>query len=484
MPVANDAVDAEKVTLREGSSLALAAVCLGLMMTTFNSTIANVALPSIGSDLHLSDTQLVQVLSAYVATFGGFLLLAGHLGDAFGHRRLFVLGVGLFAIAALSCGVATSPNAVIVSRSVQGVGAAIISAISLSLAVSLFERPADRARALGLCAFVSATGGSIGLLLGGMLVSALDWRWAFILNVPIGVMCAVGLALQPRGRRAIRRRLDMRGTVVAIALPVAVTLVIRHVNDVRWTSLWSLPAIASAGVLLVVLMWGLSRVRAPLMRDKLARIRRLTVLNVVAVLLAVAQLTWTFASTLYLQRVLAFTPLQVGLAFLPGAIATALMSLSIAPWLIARFGVRWPVVLGLLGVGAGLTLLGRMPGDANVLQDILPGMLLVGVGIGASYTPLLHAAFQKAAPDRVGSASGLISTSFMVGGALGLSVLGSIAAGRTGDLIAAGVTGIAALSEGYRVAFEIGAGVAYAAAFISAAAIRDMSEVDMKQSRA
>jgi EmrB/QacA subfamily drug resistance transporter len=480
MPVANDVIDAEKVTLREGS-LALAAVCLGLMMTTFNNTIANVALPSIGSDLHLSDTQLVQLLSAYVATFGGFLLLAGRLGDAFGHRRMFVLGVVLFAIASLSCGVATSPSAVIISRSVQGVGAAIISAIALSLAVSLFERQADRARALGLCAFVSATGGSVGLLLGGLLVSALDWRWAFILNVPIGVMCAVGLALQPRGRPTIRRRLELRGTAVAIALPVAVMFVIRHGNEVGWTSWWWLPAIASAGLLLVMSMWGVSSVRAPVVHHNLARIRRLTVLNVVAVLLSVAQLTWTFASTLYLQRVLAFSPLQVGLAFLPGAIATAVMSLSIAPWLIVRFGVRRPVVLGLLGVGAGLTLLGRMASDANVLQDILPGMLLVGLGIGASYTPLLHAAFQKAAPDRVGSASGLISTSFMVGGALGLSALGSIAAGRTEDLVAAGVTGIVALSEGYRVAFEIGAAVAYAAAFIGAAALRDIAGIEMKQ---
>lgn len=455
----------------------LTAVCLGLMMAGFSGNMVNLALPSIGSDLHMSDAHLTQITSAYVATFGGAMLMAGRLGDAFGHQRMFALGVGLFAIASLGCGVAASAGMLLAWRSAQGIGGAIVCVLALCLAENLFVQQAHRTKALGLCSLISAVGASAGVVIGGALVSALDWRWVFFVNVPIGVGCALGLALLPATHRVSRKRLDTRGAVLAIVLLVAVAGTLGNESLMTGRITWPLAAGIAAAVLLVTwLWWSRPGAQSTMARQGRARMGRVVGVNVVAALMAIALLTWGFACSVYLQRVLGFTAMQVGLLFLPDVLVSAGAAFSLAPRLVARFGVRLTAVTGLLCTAAGLMLLWQIPSDALFLYDILPGMLLVGLGSGLSYSPLVHAALRLAEPERVGAASGLINTSYMLGGALGLSALGSIAAGRTADLIAAGVDGTTALSNGYRLAFALSAAVAFAGAIMGAAVLRDQAE--------
>jgi MFS family permease len=479
--VQDDALDSEQEAVSQRAWM-LAAVCLGLMVASFSATMVNMALPSIGSDLDMSDRYLAQILSVYVATFGGAMLIAGRLGDAFGHQRVFVLGVGLFAIASLGCGLAASPRMFIAWRSVQGFAGAIMSVLAQCLAANMFERQAHRAKALGLCSLVGASGASVGMAIGGALVSALDWRWIFFVNVPIAAVCAAALTLLPSIGQRERRSLDLRSMSVAIVLLVTVAYVMGNDNKTTWSAMWPVAVVACAGLLLMMFVRRRSSVQSTIARLGSARIRHMVVLNAVAAMLSVAALTWVFASTLYLQRVLGFNPMQVGLLFLPGVVAGAGVSLSIMPWLVGRFGVRPAAVIGLLSVGAGLTLLWGMPSDAAFLYDILPGMSLVAIGLDMSYPPLVHAALRGAPADGVGAASGLLNTSYMVGGALGLSALVSIAAGRTESLIAAGVDGRAALGGGYLQALGIGALIAFAAAVICAVALHD--EAEAEQARA
>jgi MFS family permease len=311
------------------------------------------------------------------------------------------------------------------------------------------------------------------LAIGGVLVSAFDWRWIFFLNVLIGAICVSGLALLPHATRVNWKRFDMRGAVTSISILLAVAYLVESDSQATRRSTWLVVVATAAGLLLVPFVCCKSDVRFTIIRRRIARTRRIAALNAVAAMLSIAALTWTFTCTLYLQRVLAFNPMQVGLLFLPAAAGSAGASLSVAPRLVARFGVRLAAVMGLLSVGTGLALLWQIPNNARFLYDILPGMLLVGTGTGMSYTPLVHAALRGTAPDHVGAASALINTSYMVGGAIGLSVLGGIASGHTEELIAAGVNGRIALGGGYRVAFGLSAAVAFIAAIFGAAVLRD-----------
>jgi EmrB/QacA subfamily drug resistance transporter len=453
--------------------LALLVVCLGDLMIVLDVTIVGVALPSIREDLGFSETSLAWVVNAYLLTFGGFLLLGGRLGDLFGHRRLFIVGIALFTSASLACGLATSQATLIGARAVQGLGGAIVSAVALSLIVTLFTEPGERAKAMGVFGFVAAGGGSIGVLLGGVITDALAWHWIFLVNVPIGIAVVVAsLAVLPGGRGfAPSTRLDVAGAVtVTAALMVAVYAIVNG-NGVGWGTTRTLGLLALSAALLGVFLLVESRVAAPLMPLGLFRLRNLSISSIVGVLWAAAMFAWFFLSALYLQLVLGYSPLEVGLAFLPGNLIMAVFSLGLSAKLVMRYGIRTPLGVGLGLAAMGLLLFARAPVDGTI-ADVLPSMILLGIGAGMAFNPVLLAAMGDVPQEEAGLASGVVNTAFMMGGALGLAVLASIAASRTDTLLGNGDTEVVALTGGYHVAFLVGAIFAASAAALGALLLR------------
>jgi len=464
---------------------ALYVLCAGVLMIVLDTTIVNVALPSIREDLHFTETSLVWVVNAYMLTFGGFLLLGGRLGDLYGHRRLFLLGLTLFTAASLACGLANAQILLIAARAVQGLGGAVVSAVALSLIMGLFTEPGDRAKAMGIYGFVCAGGGSIGVLLGGFLTSALSWHWIFLVNLPIGIaVYSLCTALVPPGRRqATGARLDIGGAVtVTAALMLAVYAVVNG-NEAGWTSVQTLGLLGAAAVLLVAFLAIEARVAAPLMPLALFRLRNVATANVVGVLWAAAMFAWFFLSALYLQLVLGYSALQVGLSFVAANLIMAALSLGVSAKIVMRFGLRMPLALGLLLAAVGLVLFARAPVGGTFVVDVLPGMLLLGFGAGIALNPVLLAAMSDVAPGEAGLASGVVNTSFMMGGALGLAVLASLAAARTAELQASAAPALEALNEGYRVSFLVGAGFAAFAATLGALLIRTRNAGSVERAR-
>ncbi len=441
---------------------------MGELMIVLDTTIVNVALPSIQADLGFSDTALVWVVNAYMLTFGGFLLLGGRLGDLFGHRRLFLLGIVLFTVASLACGLANSQALLVVARAVQGLGGAVVSAVALSLTMNLFTEPADRAKAMGVYGFVCAGGGSIGVLLGGVLTDALSWHWIFLVNLPIGgAVYALSVALLPDTRpQASGQKLDVGGALtITLALMLAVYAIVGG-NEAGWLSLQTLGLLGMALVLFVAFLVIESRVAQPLVPLGLFKLRSVAISNVVGVLWAAAMFAWFFISALYMQLVLGYTPMQVGLAFLPSNLIMAGFSLGLSASIVLRFGLRAPISVGLLLAGIGLALFARAPVDGSFVIDVLPGMLLLGLGAGMALNPVLLAAMSDVGPEESGLASGVVNTAFMMGGALGLAVLASLAAARTAALQTGGTALPAALNGGYQWAFVVGAVFAVLAALL------------------
>ena len=396
-------------------------------------------------------------MNAYLLTFGGCLLLGGRLGDLYGHRRLFVAGIALFTAASACCGLAQSQEALVASRAVQGLGGAVASAVSLSLMMHLFTDPAERAQAMGVFGFVASGGGSIGVLLGGILTDRLDWHWIFLVNLPIGLaVIALSLRLLPAGGARPGSRLDVAGAVtITASLMLAVYGIVNGQQD-GWTSALTLGRLAGAVALFAVFLVVESRVAAPLVRLSLFRRRNLATANAVAVLWAAAMFAWFFLSALYLQAVLGYTPLEVGLAFLP---ANVVMGRSRSPsrhaWSCASASAA--VVVGLSLGSAGLALFARAPEGGSFLVDVLPSMVLLGIGAGIAFNPVLLAAMSDVSPEEAGLASGVVNTAFMMGGALGLAVLASVASARTASLRSAGESAVTALLGGYHLAFFAGA---------------------------
>ncbi len=451
--------------------LALLVLCFGDLMIVLDSTIVNVALPSIREDLGFSETSLAWVVNAYLLTFGGFLLLSGRLGDLYGHRRLFLAGIALFTVASLACGLANSQELLIGARAVQGLGGAVVSAVALSLIMNMFTEDGERAKAMGVIGFVAAGGGSIGVLLGGVLTDALAWHWIFLVNLPVGVVVLwLSVVLLPGGGGQPQTgRLDLAGAVtVTLSLMLAVYAIVNG-NDAGWTSGRTLALLGAAVALMALFLAIEARVRSPLMPLGLFRLRNVSTANVVGVLWAAAMFAWFFLSALYLQLVLGYTPLEVGLAFLPANLIMGAFSLGLSARLVMRFGIRRPLAVGLALAAAGLALFARAPVDGNFVVDVLPSMLLLGVGAGMAFNPVLLAAMSDVAPEDSGLASGVVNTSFMMGGALGLAVLASVAAARTDGLLAAGHDPLAATNGGYQVAFLVGALCALAAGLLGAA---------------
>jgi len=449
---------------------ALFVLCFGVLMIVLDTTIVNVALPSIRADLGFSETALVWVINAYMLTFGGFLLLGGRLGDLYGHRRVFLAGLTMFTVASLACGLANSQLLLVAARAIQGLGGAVVSAISLSLIMNLFTEPGERARAMGVYGFVCAGGGSVGVLLGGLLTSAFQWHWIFLVNIPIGVLVfALCLVLLPGGRGQAGARLDVWGAFcVTASLMLAVYAVVDG-NRAGWGSAQTLGLLAAAVVLLAAFLAIERRVAVPLMPLGLFRLRSVAVANVAGVLWAAAMFAWFFISALYMQQVLHYTPMQVGLAFLPANLIMAAFSVGLSARMVMRWGIRAPLGAGLLLAALGLALFARAPVDGSFLAHVLPGMLLAGLGAGIAFNPMLLAAMSEVPPEESGIASGVVNTSFMLGGALGLAVLASLAAARSEHLAAAGAQAAQALHGGYQLAFAAGAFCAALAGVLGAA---------------
>jgi EmrB/QacA subfamily drug resistance transporter len=454
--------------------LALIVLCLGTLMIVLDTTIVNVALPSIKTSLGFSQSSLAWVVNAYLLTFGGFLLLGGRLGDLFGHRRLFLLGLALFTLASIACGLATTQAFLVSARAVQGLGGAVVSAVSLSLMMSLFTEPAERAKAMGVFGFVAAGGGSVGVILGGVLTGALNWHWIFLVNAPIGVLVfALSLRLLPAGHDAAGgRRIDVAGAVTVTSSLMLAVYAIVNGNQAGWTSGQTLGLLGAAAALLALFLWIEARVGSPLVPLGLFRLRNLATANVVGVFWAAAMFAWFFLSALYLRQVLHYRPLEVGLAFLPATVIMGVFSVGLSARLVMRFGVRLPLATGLLLASAGLVLFTRVPVHGTFVVDVLPSMILLGFGAGMAFNPMLLAAMSDVAPEESGLASGIVNTSFMMGGALGLAILASLAASRTDSLRAAGDGPLAALVGGYHVAFLVGAIFALGAAVLGAALLR------------
>jgi EmrB/QacA subfamily drug resistance transporter len=454
---------------------ALYVLCLGSLMIVLDVTIVNVALPSIREDLGFSATSLAWVVNAYLLTYGGFLLLGGRLGDLFGHRRLFLSGITLFTLASLVCGLSTTQGVLVAARAVQGLGGAVASAVALSLMMTLFTEPADRAKAMGVFGFVASGGGSIGVLLGGILTDSLDWHWIFLVNLPIGALVVVlSLKLLPAARtQAATGRLDIAGAVTVTASLMLAVYAIVNGNQEGWASAQTLGLLAAAAALFAVFLTIEGRVRSPLMPLRIFRLRNVAGANVVGILWAAAMFAWFFLSALYLQLVLGYSPLQVGLSFLPANLIMGVFSISLSAKLVMRFGIRLPLATGLLIAATGLALFVRAPVDGNFVVDVLPSMILLGIGAGMAFNPVLLAAMSDVAPEESGLASGVVNTAFMMGGALGLAVLASIAASRNDSLLAGGEGRLAALTGGYHLAFLVGALFAVAAATVGAVLLRE-----------
>jgi len=420
--------------------LAFYLLCAGEFMIVIDTTIVNVALPSIQADLAFTESSLVWVVNAYMVTYGGFLLLGGRLGDLYGNRRWFLLGTALFTVASLVCALANSQWLLVTARAVQGLGGAAVSAIALSLIMNLFSETADRAKAMGIYGFICAGGGSVGVLAGGVLTSALGWHWVFLVNLPIGALvCALCfILLSPDPAPAVKRQLDVAGAIMVTA---ASMLAIYGIVNSTYVLL------VAAAVLLAAFLILESRVRDPLMPLRLFRVRSLVVTNVIGVLWAAAMFAWFFISALYMQLVLGYTPMQIGLAFLPPNLIMAAFSIGLSAKLVMRFGLKLPIGIGMLLAAAGLGLLAVAPNGGGFLIHVLPGMLLLGLGCGMALNPVMLAGMSDVDPGESGLASGVLNTSFMMGGALGLAALASLSE-----------------AKGYHAAFAAGALFALAAA--------------------
>src|SRR5918996_3895451 len=439
--------------------IALLVLCFGDLMIVLDATIVNVALPSIRADLGFSEASLAWVVNAYLITFGGFLLLGGRLGDLFGHRRLFLAEIALFTVASLACGVATSQEFLVVARAVQGLGGAVVSAVALSLLMTLFTEQADRAKAMGFFGFVLSGGGVIGVLAGGVLTDLLNWHWIFLVNLPVGVLVyALSLRLLPTAQAApASRRVDVAGAITVTASLMLAVYAIVNGNEQGWTSTQTLGLLAVSAVLMATFLAIEGRISFPLVPLGLFRNRNVSTANIVGVLMAAGMFAYFFFSALYLQLVLGYSPLEVGLAYLPGTVVWGASSLLLSDKLVMRYGIKTPMLSGMALTLVGLLLLSRVPVGGDWAVDIAPATIFVGLGMGIAFNPILLAAMSGVPQEQAGLASGVVNTVFMMGASVGLAVLVTLADRRNDHLLAAGQGVAESLTGGYHVAFLVGA---------------------------
>ncbi|MGH7882303.1 MAG: MFS transporter [Candidatus Dormibacteraceae bacterium] len=454
--------------------LALIVLCTGMLMIVLDATVVNVALPSIQRDLGFSQSSLAWVVNVYLIPFGGLLLLAGRLGDLIGRKRIFLIGLTVFTLASLLCGVASSQAMLIIARLIQGVGGAMTSTVILGVIVTMFPELREQAKAIGIFSFVAAAGGSIGLLAGGILTQAVNWHWIFFINLPIGIIAAV-LALrlvEPDRGIGLGEGADVvGGFLVTTALMLGVYTIV-GTTDYGWGSVRTLSLGSLAIMLLVGFFVRQATAANPLLPLRIFRSRNVVGANLIQILMVAGMFGLFFLGALYLQRVLGYDPMQIGLAFLPAAIAIGFFSVDISARLNGRFGARTVLLTGLTLMALGLALFARVPLNAGYLIDILPSTLLIGVGVGVSFPALMMLGMSGATSHDSGLVSGLVNTTQQIGGALGLAVLATLSTSRTAFLLAGGQSTASALTGGYHLAFSISAGLVVTAIVIAATVLK------------
>ena len=440
--------------------VALYVLCAGVLMIVLDVTVVNVALPSIQDDLGFSQSSLAWVVNAYLISFGGLLLLSGRFGDLIGRKSVFMAGLALFTVASVFCGAAQSQGMLVAARFIQGIGGAMTSAVVLGMIVTMFPAPRDQAKAMGVYAFVASAGGTIGLLAGGVLTQAINWHWIFFINIPIGVAtAAVSWRLIERDRGiGLREGADVPGAVlITSSLMLGVYTIVKPAADDGWGASTTLLLGAISLALLAAFIVREATARTPLIPLRIFRSRNLAGANIVQPLLVAGMFGLFFMGALYMEGVLGYDPLQIGLAFLPATLVMGTLSLRYAEPLITRFGAKTTLLPGLVLIAIGLALFTRAPVDGSYVQHILPVMLVLAFGIGVSFPALMTLAMSGATQEDAGLASGLVNTTAQVGGALGLAVLATLSTTRTDNLIADGEARASALTDGYHLAFWIGA---------------------------
>jgi EmrB/QacA subfamily drug resistance transporter len=455
--------------------MALYVLCVGVLMIVLDATIVNVALPSIQADLGFSQSNLAWVVNAYLIAFGGLLLLAGRLGDLIGRRRVFLVGLAIFSAASALCATAQSQEMLIGARFIQGAGGALTSAVVLGMIVTMFPEPRDQAKAIGVYGFVASAGGSIGLLAGGVLTDLINWHWIFFVNIPVGIATAFFALrlIEPGESLGLRHGADIPGAALLTGGLMLGVYTILQVSEQGWGSARTLGLGAVAVAALAAFLVRQARIDNPLMPLRLFRSRNVSGANAIQALVVAGMFGMFFMGALYLQRILGYTPLQVGFAFLPGTIVMGGLSLGFSEKLIMRFGPRTTLIPGLLMIGAGLLLFARTPVDGAYLADVLAPVLLVSAGVGTAFPSLMTLAMSGATPRDSGLASGLVNTSMQVGGAIGLAVLATLATERTDGRLDAGASNLAALNSGYHLAYLIGAALIAIAAVVAVTVLRE-----------
>jgi EmrB/QacA subfamily drug resistance transporter len=454
--------------------LATYVLCVGMLMIVLDATIVNVALPTIQEDLGFAQNDLAWVVNAYLIAFGGLLLLSGRIGDLIGQRRIFLIGLGVFTGASLLCALAQSQGVLIGARFVQGVGGALTSAVILGMIVIMFPEPREQARAIGVYTFVAVAGGSIGLLLGGVLTETISWHWIFFVNIPIGIATALAaIRLVPdREGIGLTAGADLPGAVLLTGGLMLFVYTILGVTEEGWGSSQTLVLGAISIGLLIAFVARQARVANPLMPLRLFRSRLVSGANLVQALLVVGMFGMFFLGALYMQRILGYGALQVGLAYLPLTIVMGTMSFRFTGQLNLKYGPEATLVPAMIFIVAGLLWLARTPIDANYVFDLLPSMILIGLGAGLGFPSLMTLAMSGTTESDSGLASGLVNTSVQVGGAIGLAILATFGTERTEGLLADGEPAAEALNSGYHLAYLIGAGLVLAAIAVAFTTLR------------
>jgi EmrB/QacA subfamily drug resistance transporter len=455
--------------------IALYVLCAGCLMIVLDVTVVNVALPSIQNDLGFSTSSLAWVVNAYLIAFGGLLLLAGRFGDLLGRRSIFLSGLAIFTSASFVCGLSQSQGMLVAARFVQGLGGAMTAAVILGMIVTMFPEPREQAKAIGVYAFVASAGGAVGLLAGGVLTQAINWHWIFFVNVPIGIVTAV-LVVRLLDRDegiGLGHGADVPGAMlITSALMLGVYTIVDPAANDGWGAARTLELGAGALALLAAFLVREATAAKPLMPLRIFRSRNVAGANLIQVLSVAGMFGMFFLGALYMQRILHYDALQIGLAFLPVTLIMGTLSVRYAERLAMRFGARRLMFPGLGLIMAGLLLFTRAPVHGDYLTHILPVMVLFGTGAGICFPALMGLAMSGATPSDAGLASGLVNTTAQVGGALGLAVLATLSTSHSDKLIKGGTSTAAALTSGYHLAFVIGAALVGCAILVALTVVR------------
>ncbi|HEY8002021.1 MAG TPA: MFS transporter [Solirubrobacterales bacterium] len=460
--------------------VALYVLCAGMLMIVLDVTVVNVALPSIRDDLGFSQSSLAWVVNAYLIAFGGLLLLAGRFGDLLGRKNIFMTGLAVFTVASVLCGAAQSQEMLVVARFIQGIGGAMTSAVILGMIVTMFPERSEQAKAIGVYAFVASAGGTIGLLAGGVLTEAINWHWIFFINVPIAIVTAfLATRLIDRDQGiGLAEGADTPGAIlITTSLMLGVYTIVKPAADYGWTDGQTLGLGAASLALLIAFIVRESRAENPIMPLRIFRSRNVSGANVVQALLVAGMFGTFFMGSLYMQEVLGYDALEIGLAFLPATLIMGTLSVRYAEPIIMRFGARRALLAGMVLVAGALALFTRAPVDGGYVEHILPVMILLGFGIGVCFPALMTIAMSGATQADAGLASGLVNTSAQVGGAIGLAVLATLSATRSDKLIADGEANASALTSGYHLAFLLGAMLVVVSIVLAAVVIEPDAEL-------